>query len=198
MDSLANKYKYAQLYNYDFIPVFDDPINPHLPASWSKLSALMQYLPHYDWIWAADSDLMITNRNLTLEEHVLRDVPADKAFVVARDCKNYNLGSFLIRNVPASFALLDALYALRNVTTLVKYSVWYEQAAFVHLYDKDARVRSLVHTVQQHVFNSYAKPCGHVWRLGDFAVHFPGTPRKPAAWKEMLRAAGPKLRALLP
>jgi hypothetical protein len=88
LESLANKYKYAQLHNYDFIPVFHEAnSDPKLPPSWSKLPALMRYLPHYDWIWAADSDLMVTNRNLTIEEHILQHVPEDKAVVMARDCQ---------------------------------------------------------------------------------------------------------------
>ena len=100
--------------------------------------------------------------------------------------------------MPASFALLDALYALRNDTTLHMYDVWFEQAAFVHLYNTDASLRSLVHTVPQHVLNSYVKPCGHVWRLDDFVVHFPGTVRKPVAWEEMVAAGGDQLQAILP
>ncbi|GIL77937.1 hypothetical protein Vretifemale_7404 [Volvox reticuliferus] len=124
MENFVNKFKYAHLHNYDFIPIFWNFKDPDLPGAWAKVIAIQRYLPQYDWIWCTDVDAFVTNRYLSIEEHVLKYVPPDKAFVVARDYNHLNTGSFFIRNTPMAFRFLDAVYAQSRNTSLHQYDIW--------------------------------------------------------------------------
>ncbi|GLI63114.1 hypothetical protein VaNZ11_006019 [Volvox africanus] len=199
MENFVNKFKYAHRHNYDFVPIFWNFKDPDLPGAWAKVIAIQRHLPHYDWIWCTDVDAFVTNRYLSIEEHVLKHVPPDKAFVVARDCNHLNTGSFFIRNTPAAFRFLDAVYAQSRNTSLHLYDVWYEQSAIIHVFDHDIQgLTSILHMVPQQMINSYRINCGHMWQLHDFVVHFPGQDNKQGAWADLLREGGAALLELLP
>ncbi|EFJ51693.1 hypothetical protein VOLCADRAFT_103321 [Volvox carteri f. nagariensis] len=199
MESFLNKFKYAHYYNYEFIPIFWNFKDPDLPGAWAKIPALQRYLPYYDWVWSMDVDAFVTNRRLSIEEHVLKHIPLDKAVVIARDCNHLNTGSFLIRNTPRAFQFLDAVYSLRRNTSLHLYDIWYEQSAVIHVFDHDIEgLTSTFHLIPQQKLNSYSSNCGHTWQLRDFVVHFPGQAEKSKAWANLLRKGGAELQELLP
>ncbi|KXZ56983.1 hypothetical protein GPECTOR_1g888 [Gonium pectorale] len=185
--------------------------DPDLPGAWAKIPALLKYLPRYDWIWCTDIDLIITNRLLSIEEHALRGVPADKHIVAAQDCFAINMGSFFIRNSRPALRFLAAVHAMRRNASIPNYDVWYENAAVVQLvHDNVDGAAELFHLVPQRYFNAYYSPSTHLygseppdcgdrfWQVGDFALHFPGQADKTEAWASVLEEGGEELRQLLP
>ncbi|KXZ48939.1 hypothetical protein GPECTOR_24g229 [Gonium pectorale] len=211
LNNLSNKYRYAGRHGYTFLPIMWTYTDTDLPHAWVKIPALLEHLPHYDWIWCTDSDLFITNAQVTIEQQVLLHVPADKHIVVSRDCSGMNTGSFFIRNSPDAVWFLRDVYARRRESSVPDYAWWFEQAMFNHLIKNDARSAALFYYVPQTLINSYTpKPnapaqeqlqptCGgRWWQVGDFAVHFPGRADKTEAWDAVLVRGGKALAALLP
>lgn len=200
LENFGNKFRYAGMHGYDFLPIMWNFADPDLPPSWAKVMAAKRYLHWYDWVWLADLDLFVTNKHLTIQDHVLGSVGRDKHLVAAKDCNGFNMGSFLLRSSSATMRFLDAVHALRHNTTLRNYHEWWEQAASMYVLDHDPEAMAMMEVIPQRLFNSYRFDCGHQWKLSDFAVHFPGMAMtaKAAGWQEVLLEGGAELQELLP
>ena len=102
-------------------------------------------------------------------------------FVVSRDCKDLNMGAFLVRASQSALAFLEEIYGGPHVTKKILRDSWWEQKSFIALYAKSPGLQNRTLVVPQKTFNAYPQGYGcHEagtagWSQGDFAVHFPGT-----------------------
>ncbi|KAH9324959.1 hypothetical protein KI387_005137 [Taxus chinensis] len=106
-----NKKSYAQSHGYDFIDA-SDAVDKNRPPSWSKILAVRNNLPNYDWIFWNDADSLVTNPNIYLEDvlySITGDMDYEKMpdFIVTEDVTGVNAGMFFFRNSEWSRMFLD-------------------------------------------------------------------------------------------
>ena len=101
------------------------------------------------------------------------------SYLFHRPVQGFNTGSLILRNTPWT---LHHLAVAWNTTGphIPRSSIWWEQAALIHLYDSDEEVRKHYLILPQKAINAYpqapaagggAVP-GAVYVEGDFVVHF--------------------------
>ena len=125
-------------------PIPDD----HVPIGWSKIYAIrkaMQLYPESDWIFATETDCMITNMDMKLEDIVKEHASRDIHFMVPADCNGINCGNMLIKNSEIGKAFVNTVIA-----SLPVYRHWY---LFENQYIQDLLVGS-------HLEESGVKPGG--------------------------------------
>ena len=125
------KRDYCDRFGYDFIE-FDRSLDPNRPAAWSKILAILQVLPHYDWVLWNDSDTLVWDSGLGLKRFIA-DLD-EQVLVVQDDPVGINTGVFLVKNSPHIFSLLAKAY---DQTQFDQHFLW-EQIAIQKLLD-DAR-----------------------------------------------------------
>jgi hypothetical protein len=127
--ALRNMRAYCDYHGYDLL-VIDRSLDPARPLVWSKLVALMRYLPDYDWILYMDGDALFANFSITIEDRLR--VPDGGAhchradgrvrpneFLVAGHAvanDSLNSGVMLLQNTPRVMDLLLALYGTHSRT----------------------------------------------------------------------------------
>ena len=94
----------------------------------------------------------------------------DKLVLLSRDNLNINTGNMFFKNDPKTMDLLEDIYAQ---TQFIE-DLWWEQAAFIHLYNTKQHVRDITQLVGLRLFNAYEE----VWHPGSFLIHFPATKHK--------------------
>lgn len=120
------KQAYCRRFGYDFVH-FDRPLDPHRPLPWSKIPAVLQVLPQYDWVLWHDTDTALWN-SYSIREFIAL---CGNAFMLLQgDGLGLNSGVFLIRNTPQAHHFLAEAW---RRTDLIHASVW-EQAAIAELY----------------------------------------------------------------
>jgi len=100
-------------------PIPDD----HVPIGWSKIYAVrkaMQIYPDVDWIFASETDCMVTNMDVKLEDIVKEHASENIHFMVPADCNGTNCGNMLIRNSEIGKAFINTIIA-----SLPVYRHWY-------------------------------------------------------------------------
>jgi len=65
--ALANFQAYCDFHGYDLL-VVDHSLDASRPLVWSKLVAMIRYLPDYDWLLYLDGDALFANYSVTIEE----------------------------------------------------------------------------------------------------------------------------------
>ncbi len=121
-----NKRAYCQRYGYEFIE-FHETLDPHRPAAWSKILAVLRVLPNFDWICWCDSDTLIWDPGLGLRRFC--SMHLDELLVFQDDSVGLNSGVFLARNDPRTFQFLAKAY---DQTQFNAHFLW-EQIAIQHL-----------------------------------------------------------------
>tara|TARA_Y100000593_G_scaffold85655_1_gene163024 strand:- start:85 stop:762 length:678 start_codon:yes stop_codon:yes gene_type:complete len=190
-----NKEKYCKRHGYDFRPKFNDFhydkcfIDPNRPPGLHNLSVGFEKIFHiidlieegkYEWIFWLGCDTLITNHTIKLE-----DVVDDNYhFMVAYDCNDWNVDSFLIRG--SEEGLLYMKYIASKIDDYRSH-VWQEQQAMIDARDN---FKSITKVVPQEDINSFeyslyptpqhqsgrdAMGNNGRWTKGHFVVHWPGT-----------------------
>jgi hypothetical protein len=113
---------YCRRFGYDY-HVFDRRIDPHRPASWSKILAILQVLPRYDWVFWTDADVLVWKPWMGLRRFVA-DCDTE-GLVFEQDANGINSGAFFVRNDPRAHRFLGRVY---DQTAFVDHP-WWEQAA---------------------------------------------------------------------
>ena len=168
--SFYNHKHYADRHGYDFIVTNRSLSVPRRSGYWSKLSAVMAVLPHYDWIFYTDVDTVITNYDVKLENHVLDDA---YSAVITSDSRSLNSGVWAMKNSKVAFEFLRDIFRVpeaywRNET---------EQTAWIRAIRHKRKYEQMQLVVPQKRMNSYEKnmwpgdpPESH-WTQGDFLLH---------------------------
>lgn len=194
--SIKNKKEYCLLHGYDFI-CCDYSLDPTRHPAWSKILVLLETLSkNYKWVFWTDSDSLIMNFSIRLEELIDEDydfiICGDKNIIdlneltvpgwkeMAIHVPNICTGEFLLKNSDWSRLFLQKCYGLKEFIT----HPWWEQAAMMDILAKDGTGECLSKTkiIPYRLLGSF--PQGHSagntfvpveYKEGDFIIHFAGT-----------------------
>lgn len=110
--SIVDKISYAKRHGYTLI-VCPHRLDDTRPVTWSKLRLVYMALDHYPIILWLDTDTLIWNPGLTVEEVVKehdKDLVAQLDLHKSRESRYFNAGVFLIRNTPWTKRVLERAY----------------------------------------------------------------------------------------
>lgn len=169
----SNRREYAGRWGYTYVNA-NSLINASRPTAWSKLTAMAHHLPEYDWLLYLDSDALIMNPEVRIEEFLDRRYD----FIATNDGNGFNSGAMLVQNTAWSAQWLRQLWDQDHLVTGKNLPFLYEQRAFHALLAADPSIE------RKHV--KYLPPCAFNSQLrksptdpgqyvtGDFVLHFAG------------------------
>jgi hypothetical protein len=190
-----NKEKYCERHGYDFKPKFSDfnydkcAIDPSKPPGLNNLLIGFEKIFHiidlieegkYEWIFWLGCDTLVTNHTIKLEDVVDNDYH----FMVAYDCNEWNVDSFLIR---ASEEGLGYMKYIASKIEDYRTHTWQEQQAMIDARDKFKDITKVVpqEDINSFEYSLYPTPQHQLgrdlmgnngrWTKGHFVVHWPGT-----------------------
>jgi hypothetical protein len=133
--------------------------------------------PDIEWLLFCESDAMITNLNIRIEDQIDNDYHC----IVAVDRLNLNAGNILIRNSEQGRSYFEMIYSKAEE---YRNTEWAEQQVMI---DTIEEYQDIVKIVPQKYMNSYVPEIydycdvrrdifgnSGVWESGDWIVHFPG------------------------
>ena len=177
---LASKREYAKMHGYALHIGGEEVWDRTRPIPWSKLRYIQQYLPHYDYVFWSDADVLITNPQTTLETQVLPYLKEGKDMVWTLDaCNNHNNGNLLFRGrSPWAHDFLERCY---QQTDLIHH-IWWDNAAMVRLFWSNPKDMEKIETCVEHwKFNTFlfgknnrADDSERLYQRGDFLLHLAG------------------------
>ena len=177
-----SKKEYCEKHNYTFIIGDECIYDKNRPIAWSKIKLIQKYLTDYDYIFLSDADVIIMNDNIRIEDYINKYFKKNTKILLTRDQQNLNTGNMIIKNDTDVFNLLDKVY---KETDFIN-SVWWEQSAFIHLFDKNKYIRDFTYVIENsHILNAYiieipglVLPERCKYRTGDFLIHLAGIDNK--------------------
>lgn len=190
---LDSKRHYAEKHGYTYIQGDETCWDRTRPISWSKVPFLLSHLEKLadgELVWMSDADVLITNLNMKLEDHVVPLLPPTKDMLMTADaCGHINAGNILMRN---SKWLREFWKRVYEQTDMI-YHIWWENAGILKLLKENENDRNHVEITKEHKrFNAYLMglPNEPLWEPGDFLVHFAGvyTPEKMKGLIEEIEA----------
>jgi hypothetical protein len=174
---LDSKIFYASKHEYNYIQGDEEFWDRHRPIAWSKIPFLLDVcskLPEGALIWQSDADVLITNHELSLETHVIPELPADKdMFITLDSCGHINSGNILFRNTAWSRDYWKRVGESKKFL----YHPWWENAAMIDLYVNNKIDHDKIFVSRKHkLFNAYLRgiPGEPLWEPNDLLVHFAG------------------------
>jgi hypothetical protein len=175
--ALDSKRIYANKHGYKYIEANEESWDRTRPVAWSKVDLVLTHLnklPDGELVWLSDADVLITNMDLKVEEHVLPLLPPEKDLLFIYDaCHHLNSGNVLMRNSP----WLRDFWTRVNNRTEFTYHIWWENMAMIKIMDENKKDQNKIQVTNKHkLFNAYIMglPNEPLWEQGDFLVHFAG------------------------
>ena len=175
--ALESKRIYANKHGYKYIEANEESWDRTRPVAWSKVDLVLTYLnklPDGELVWLSDADVLITNMDLKVEEHVLPLLPKEKDLLFIYDaCHHLNSGNVLMRNSP----WLRDFWTRVNNRTEFTYHIWWENMAMIQIMEENKKDQDKIQVTNKHkLFNAYIMglPDEPLWEQGDFLVHFAG------------------------
>jgi hypothetical protein len=153
-----NKVEYAERHGYDhFCKV--TPLGSMQPAG-GKIPAIKDYIDTHtdiDWVWWVDTDTLITNFNIKVEEQLDKNYD----FIISTDGNGINSGSFFLRNNDNGRAFIDHLLNVYN--------------DFENRYGMLGEQESIAQSYNMPEWKPDKLGERGWWEPGDFLVHWPGS-----------------------
>ena len=197
-NAIKIKKEYCKYHNYDFIFKNYNEINDDLKKNgWGKLLLLYQYLKNYDYVFVSDADVVLTNRDIRLEDIIFKYENKESKVFITTDYNSLNSGNMIWKNTNKSFQILDEIFKIGEDKQ--RYEIKepfvpkgiYEQPSIIHLYNVNDELRKYINIIPQYEINSYSKILPQLkkpnikpqihgfvnrcnWTNGDFLVHFAG------------------------
>jgi len=175
--ALDSKRAYCTKQGYECIIGGEEFWDRDRPIPWSKIPFLLHVLSKTEeggLVFMSDADVLITNMDLRIEDHVLPLLPEGKDLLLTIDsCGHINDGNILIRNTAWTRDFWKRVYMQTELT----YHVWWENAAVIKLLEENkSDFSKTIITNQCRLFNAYIQglPGLPLWQPGDFLVHFAG------------------------
>lgn len=175
--AFESKRAYAAKHGYTYVEAAEEWWDRNRPIAWSKVPFIIDQLnklPEGALVWQSDADVLITNSDLTIEDHVLPLLPSDKDMLLIYDaCHHLNSGNILMRNT----TWCRDFWRRVNERTDCTYHIWWENMAMIKLLEENISDSDKVQITNQHKrFNAYVMglPNEPLWEQGDFLVHFAG------------------------
>lgn len=177
-----SKRPYCELHGYPLVTMTDGWKYERKAIGFDKITLIrkaLQKYPKCSWIFFSESDAMITNFKIKLEQF------ADERFhfILPADINGTNCGNFLWRNSEIGHAFLNSIECAG--------SIYKNHPMYENQYIQDCVTgtfwRSVIKVVPQRLFNSYdyttmpkypgphndALGVNGQWQTGDFVIHFP-------------------------
>lgn len=174
---LQSKRVYAEKHGYNYLEGGSGHWDRTRPIPWSKipyLLSILMSLPENAVVWLSDADVLITNSDLSLEEHILPFFPESKDMMMTIDaCGHLNSGNIFMRNT----AWVRDFWTRVGQQTDLLYHIWWENAAIIKLLELNPSDLAQVEITSDHTrSNSYLQglPGQPLWMPGQFLVHFAG------------------------
>lgn len=193
-----NKIPYSKKYGYPIFvntEKFRDNVKPHF----DKIHFILHTLENnndIDWFWWIDTDTMITNFNIKLEDIIKSDsfdiyhcIIGSTVYNWQTDIDGINNGSFFIKNTNESKNFLKAI--IEEEPNHLEHP-WQDQGSMIAVLKKYEKYRSITKFVLMRNFNSLdyeywdnlgwsnKKIPGRIecdqWHPGDFVIHWAGVP----------------------
>jgi hypothetical protein len=175
--ALDSKRAYANKHGYKYIEANEESWDRTRPVAWSKVDLVLTHLnklPDGQLVWLSDADVLITNMDLKVEDHVLPLLPPEKDLLFIYDaCHHLNSGNVLMRNSP----WLRDFWTRVNNRTEFTYHIWWENMAMIKIMEENKKDQNKIQVTNKHkLFNAYIMglPDEPLWEQGDFLVHFAG------------------------
>jgi len=176
--ALDSKRDYCARHGYTYIELHEEAWDRDRPISWSKVLQYIKYggmADTYDYIWASDADVWITNPALKLEDHVIPLLPATKNILMTYDsCQHINAGNMILRPCAWTVEFFKNVWEQEDCL----YHIWWENAAMLKLMNEnpDMTSKNIEVTMEAYRFNAYLQGVKGTrqWLPGDFLIHFAG------------------------
>jgi len=175
-ECIQSKRAYAEKHGYTYVEGGKRFLDTRRPISWSKIPFLLHVcstVPDGTLIWQSDINVLVTNPDLTIEEHLLPLLPDLKDILLTLDSYGtMNNGSMLCRNTPWFRDFLARTYALTQCTFHPE-----REGEAMRILSKNPSDALMIELINEPtVMNSYlgGLPGEPLWRPGDFIVHFVG------------------------
>lgn len=204
-DNYFKKYKdvfyikknYCQYHNYDFIFNIIGEDTYDMGKGWLKLYKLRENLQNYDYIFVSDADVIITNRDIRIEDIILKYFNKDTFLYLTTDYNSINTGNSIWKNCEKSFKFLDEIFKIKTNpirnsidTPYIPFGI-YEQPTIIYLINSNKKFRDFIKILPQFVLNSYIDLTPTLkqkniipvinkiqnrtnWKPGDFLIHLAG------------------------
>ena len=204
-NAIKIKKDYCKYNNYDFvfeyIPDSEDIKKKmgNKKLGWIKIHKLYEllYTCNYDYIFLSDADVVLTNRDIRLEDLINKYKLDNHSCLLTTDYNTINTGNVIWRNCPDTINILNKMLEIGEKQ--IRYDIRkpflpkgiYEQPNLIHLYNKEIEIRKQIKIIPQFELNSYSKLCPKLlkpnvlpkimgkpnrcnWKPGDFLIHFAG------------------------
>ena len=175
--ALDSKKAYCAKQGYECIIGGEEVWDRERPIPWTKIPFLLDVLSKTEeggLVFMSDADVLITNMDLRIEDHIVPLLPMNKDLLLTIDsCGHINDGNILIRNTSWTRDFWKRVY---EQTDLI-YHVWWENAAVIKLLEQNpSDLAKTEVTNKARTFNAYIQglPGLPLWERGDFLVHFAG------------------------
>jgi hypothetical protein len=174
----SNRERYIKLHKgIDYFHQIEaDPFTRLLP--WQKIKDYSKIKAGHEWVWLLDSDAFIMNAEISglavIRFHLAKEAkisPRKIDIILCKDMNGINTGSLFIRSSEWTDTFINRWVSYENDTTIHNHHIWWEQAAFIQMYQRDElNLRSHVLIIEQRKINSYPG----AYRDGDFVLHGAG------------------------
>jgi hypothetical protein len=175
--ALESKRNYAQKHGCTYKEAGEEWWDRNRPTAWSKVPFILDTLkglPEGALVWQSDADVLITNPELRIEEHVLPLLPEGKDMLLFWDaCGHLNSGNILMRNT----AWCRDYWRRVNERADCTYHIWWENMAMIKELEANKEDQEKIQVSKDHKrMNAYIMglPGEPLWSPGDFLVHFAG------------------------
>lgn len=183
-DALFVKKDYCKYHKYDFIIKLLEYCN-----GWDKLLLLNEKLNEdYDYIMTSDADVVITNRDKSIEDLILKYDDNNSFMIITKDYNSLNSGNIIWKNCKET---KDFLKKVIDCKTNIRYTInrpfksigIYEQPSIIYIINKEYEYyKDKIKVIPQYEINSYIpiicknnmKNNRDKWEIGDFLIHFAG------------------------
>jgi mannan polymerase II complex MNN10 subunit len=109
--SIVNKQEYSLKHNYALF--IEQPEDSKRHPKWLKLKSVLKVFTKTnlnDWVWMLDTDTIITNLNIKLDQLVTIANNLNYHMIMSFDCQNINTGSVLFRNSNISINFINQVW----------------------------------------------------------------------------------------
>lgn len=191
------KKKYCRYHNYTCLIYKMDDNNYELKNGWIKIYKLLELLHNYDYIFCSDADVIITNRDIRIEDIIFKYMREKHNMLITTDFNSINSGNIIWKNCKKSFAVLKKMLEIKD--DKIRYTLKkpfipkgiYEQPTLIYLINFYADFNNSIKIIPQYKINSYCKIFNKLtrqniikkiddkinrtnWINGDFLVHLAG------------------------
>ena len=183
-DALFIKKDYCKYYNYDFIIKLLEYCD-----GWDKLSLLHEKLNEdYDYIMTSDADVIVTNRDKSIEDLILKYDNNNIFMIITKDYNSLNSGNIIWKNCQET---KDFLKKVLECRTNIRYTInkpfksigVYEQPSLIYIINKEYEYyKDKINIIPQFEMNSYLPiVCKNkstnsrgAWEINDLLIHLAG------------------------